>query len=177
MKLLKPYTMPFGYLAGYKHIFVIGPQRSGTRFIAKAISNDTSRAYIDEKIFLVDSLHTFQTVLWKFASRKIVIQCPGMTRWIHDLVRDIDAVVFAWRDLDDVIESQRKHWAKDYVESLKYGQKFGSAKLKQHYWEWQQERIANAFTIRYPEDVLTHPLYVPKEHREGWEYNQTEPGL
>lgn len=38
----------FEHLKAYKRIVVSGPQRSGTRIVAKAVAQDTNKSFIDE---------------------------------------------------------------------------------------------------------------------------------
>lgn len=171
--------MRFDDLEDFRRIFVVGPQRSGTRYIAKCICRDTGvHLYVDEKEFMVDSLHMFQRLLWDVPF-KMVVQCPGVTAWIHALVEHDDMVVFCWRDLPDILHSQKLAWptrSYDRIEALKYGRSGDSAKIKQHYWAtYQEARIGNSMVVQFPEDVNDRDDYVPKAARVGWAVDQTEP--
>jgi len=170
--------MDFSGFSEFRHVFVVGPQRSGTRYIAKCIVSDTGEhLYIDEEEFNVDCLHMFQRILWD-EPFKMVIQCPGITPWVHALATDEDAVVFCMRDIAAVRRSQARAWkdrSYDRVEALKYGREEDSAKVKQHYWKFNQSRrIKNSFTVRFPEDVEDRKDFVPAEQRVDWLHDQTE---
>jgi len=171
--------MDFSGFSEFRHVFVTGPQRSGTRYIARCIAADTNvHLYVDEEVFHVDCLHMVQRLLWDMPT-KMVIQCPGLSPWVHALAEDQDAVVFCMRDIAEVRRSQKRAWKSrnyDRVEALKYGREEDSAKVKQHYWEFnQRRRIKNNFTIRFPEDVESRKDFVPAEQRIDWMNNQTEP--
>lgn len=164
----------FEHLSELRYIYVIGPQRSGTRCIAHMIASDTGHEYIDEKEYAVDSLHALQRILNERKGAGTVVHGPGISAWAHALAEDIDGVVFCWRSLKHILRSQGRWWNErnDFLEAIKYGRTGGSAKMKQHYWETiQSSRVRNSFTVRYPEDVEHHPLFVKEELRVGWNFD------
>jgi len=165
----------FSLMGEFHRIWVVGPQRSGTRVVAKMIAHDTYRDYVDETRFMVDSLHQLQNILTNKGPEKIVVHGPGITRWVHVLAGLSDAVVFCWRDLEDVIKSQERWWTKDRVESIKYHRTAGSAEAKQEYWKTKQKALSpNPTTLRFPEDIEDHPMYISKDRRGFFAWDQTE---
>jgi hypothetical protein len=164
----------FSHMGEFHRIWVIGPQRSGTRIVAKMIAHDTFRDYVDETRFMVDSLHQLQNILAHKGPKKIVIHGPGISRWAHVLAGPSDSVVFCWRDLADVIKSQERWWTKDRIESIKYHRTHNSAEAKHEYWKTVQRSLSpNPVTLRYPEDIEDHPMYVPKNKRFSFAWDQT----
>jgi hypothetical protein len=162
----------FKELKKYGNIWVVGPQRSGTRIGARMIATDTRFYYVDEQAYSIDSLSKLFAYCRATPQRK-VIQGPAITRWIHHLAAPADAVVFMMRDLDDIHASERRiNWQYDKVEAIKYGLTEGSAEEKQRFWQsFQRHQIANAYVVEY-ESLSGHPLWMPKDQRGDFEWNQ-----
>jgi len=164
----------FAELKRHNRIFVVGPQRSGTRIAMLMIANDTGHAPIDERVFACDCLSRFYEVVRATHGGQAVIQAPGMTRWIHKFVEPADAVVFMQRDLAAIHASeQRIDWEYEYVEAVKYGagDMTSSAEKKIAFWRsYQMHNIANSYTVKY-DTLAEHPLWVAD--RAGFEWNQT----
>ena len=162
----------FKNLKKHGRIFVVGPQRSGTRIVTKMIGNDTGHRVVYEREVLIDSLSKLHAFL-KIEKEPLVIHAPGFTRWAHLIATDDDLVVFVWRPLGDIWKSEsRIGWEYDTAEAMKYERLSGSAELKQQYWTYQKTKIKNHMTVEY--DLLSeHKMWVPKEKREGWDYLRT----
>ena len=167
--------MKFDNFAMFSRIFVVGPQRSGTRIAAKMIAHDTGHEFIDERDFEIDSLTRLYELLMR-KQEKIVVQAPGITRWIQDIVTEDDLAVFCNRSLQEIFASQKRvNWHYDWVESIKYGQPANSAAIKKRWWpERQAPMIPHRIEVRYPQDLLDHPLWVDPEARKSWTAIQTE---
>lgn len=162
----------FSELRRFPRVWVVGPQRSGTRIAAKMIAHDTGLEFVDETDFAVDSLsHLHAHVLPR---PMVVIQGPGITRWIHHLAEKRDAVVFMFRPLEQIHASEKRiGWGHDRIEALKYGVSSGSAEEKIRFWNsYQRHQIQNGITFPYGQ-LSHHPLWVPKEKRGGFAWNQT----
>jgi hypothetical protein len=162
----------FEYLKAYNRIIVTGPQRSGTRICAKMIAYDTGMAYIDEAEIAVDSTHRMAQILF---NQGIVLQAPGMCHCVHYFGKNENLlVVMVFRDINDIIRSQERiDWKYEAIERIKYGGKLGPiAKLKYEFWEKQKPLIHHWVEVEY-ESLKEHPLWVPKEKREGFGDTQT----
>lgn len=162
----------FENLRDYNRIVVTGPQRSGTRICAKMIAQDTGKIYVDESEIAVDSLHRTIQVLF---NRGIVLQAPGMCHAVHSFGNnDGLLIVLMRRNIADIIKSQERiNWTYEAAELLKYGGKSGPiAKLKYEFWEQQKPFINNWLEVDYT-SLAIHPLWVPKEKREGFGDTQT----
>ena len=167
----------FHELKRHDRIFVVGPQRSGTRIAATMIAYDTGHAMIDERVFACDCLSRFYEIVRESHGGQVVIQAPGMTRWIHKFAEGTDAVVFMMRDLAAIRASEKRiGWEYEYVEAVKYGadDMIPSAEKKQSFWRaYQSHNIRNAYTIAY-NTLVAHPLWVHNRRRSDFAWDQTE---
>ena len=87
---------------GYKRVFIICPQRSGTTFTSKAIASTLGFKFLDEEDFGVVDFEKFKSL---FELEGIVVQAPDMTSRIHTLVGTDDLVVFMTRKWSDIVKS------------------------------------------------------------------------
>lgn len=166
----------FSELLDFDRIWVVGPQRSGTRAATQMIAADCGHRMLDEQDFSVDSISHLYARLALHKDAGLCIQAPGLTRWVHHLAGPEDAVVFMWRADEDIHASeQRINWQYDQAEAIKYGATKGSAELKKRFWAYQQTRLAHPFTLDY-ELLSQHRLWVPKAERARFLWNQTTPG-
>lgn len=163
----------FAELKRHSRIWVVGPQRAGTRIATKMIAHDTGHSMIDEVEFRIDSLSHLHVTL-REKGQFCVIQGPGITRWIHRLAKDADAVVFMFRPFPEIHASENRiSWAYDYIEAMKYGAESGSAELKTEFWNrYQRHQLETAITFPYGQ-LEKHPLWIPKEKRGTFKWNQT----
>lgn len=164
----------FSELKRHPVIWVVGPQRSGTRIASKMIAHDTGHERVDEVQFYVDSLSFLARLLREKSDRGIVIHGPAITRWIHRIATDRDAVVFMFRPTHQIHASEKRiSWAYDHVEALKYGKTSGSAEAKIQLWNaFQRHQIQNAITFPY-DQLRNHPFWIPKKQRDSFGWNQT----
>jgi hypothetical protein len=162
----------FEYLTPFKKIVVTGPQRSGTTIVARAISHDLARDYVDEVEFIAtDYLRWLQLM---DRQRSFVVQAPGMCRFVHEVgIRPEVAVVLCRRDVADIVASQERiGWQHEAFELNRYGLTLadgkGIADIKYEFWDtYQWEFIRNRFEVDY-ESLVEHPLWVPKERRANF---------
>lgn len=162
-------------------IFVTGPQRSGTTICARMIAHDAGYRYVDEEDFSVHEMRALERVISNRRGQRLVIQCPALARWIHELGAErSSAVVWMVRDTIDVIHSQmRIGWAKEQDEKAKYADaeitlpnNVPVSLLKWYYWtNYQRYRCANPFEVEF-EKLASHPLWVPKDGRASFEARQ-----
>lgn len=164
----------FEFLEKYDRVLVTGPQRSGTRVCAQMIAQDTGFAYVDEQEFGIGYLASFAEIAGR---DRVVIQCPGLCRYIHEFGGDGTAVVLMRRNVRDIVASQRRiGWESEPEELALYGHSHETqAEAKYAFWdEFQERRIVHAFEIDF-ECLSEHPLWVPKRHRRDFEWQDTIP--
>lgn len=167
-------------LADFDKVLVSGPQRSGTRITTKIISEDLNYHYIDEENIHIQSVARINFFIDKF--KKFVLQCPALSCEIESFSRKDVAIVFVVRDVDDILESQKRviHQSvgPDSEQSLWYKAKFGvdneipSPIAKYKVWRFQKKNIINPFELDY-NSLSDHELFVPKEKRKNFKWNQT----
>lgn len=165
---------------GFTTIVVTGPQRSGTTFMAYAISYDIGWPYADEAVFNIDDRKKFNDLLL-FRERNIVVQAPGMMRWIDEygLYKDILFIVMI-RAVEDIVKSEvKRRWGFRAYEIKKYLDLGATldipiSKTKYEYFEKNQRQYfkGNLLLVKYPEDVRDHPLFVPDKERVDWTIKQ-----
>lgn len=170
----------YEWMRDFHRIYVTGPQRSGTTICARIIAHDTGYRYVDEEEF---GVHEYADLirLVQETDESLVVQCPGISRWIHagELGGDPrSAVVWMLRPLHEIVASQQRiGWAKEADERAKYddvnlsslpGPEEPVAKLKYAFWrQFQLARIAHPHEIGYY-GLSWHPLWVPKGQRHGF---------
>ena len=165
----------FEPLKSYRSILVTGPQRSGTRIIAKCIAHDTGYKYIDESYLGMFSGSVIRThnIL---EGDGIIVQGPGVCHGCDEM-EDLGntLIVMCMRNIDDIIKSQgRINWRCEKSELGKYGLRHWegpACAVKYDEWETQKQGIEHWLQVEY-ESMAIHPLWV--DDREGWEWNQTE---
>lgn len=156
------YSKVIKKLENSNRIIVTGPQRSGTRIIAKCIAEDLDYEYIDELDFNISDKKKFYNMLEK---DNIVVQCPALSH-ICDRVNAV--VVFCNRDLSEIKRSQKRIDWDDNKELRKYGLKSGNInEIKYTVWEKWQRRLCkqDTFNIDY-KSLKGHKLWRSKDERE-----------
>ena len=166
----------FEDFARYRAVLVTGPQRSGTTIAAKMIAADAGLRYVDESEWGVQDRAAWRR--WVQDTRGAVMQCPSMSRYVHEFGHwDNVAVVWMRRSLKEIAASEKRvGWGGSdrAYELARYGVKEGNiAKLKYRYWrEVQREKIVNAYEVKYA-SLEGHPLWVDAADRVGFEVKQT----
>ncbi len=162
----------FEWLKKYKKVIVTGPHRSGTRICARMISYDLGYPYIDEEDIYIDSLYTFSHYL--FSKTPFVIQCPALSKYIHNFSSNSCAVIFMKREKKDIIASQERiGWSWEWLERLRYGETKGAiSDIKYNYInKIQNGNMNNLFEVEY-NSLFKHPLWVKKKQREHFKADQ-----
>lgn len=164
-------------------VLVTGPQRSGTRIVAKAIAKDSGLTYCDETVFNVYDEEKFFGLA--YAGGRLVIQCPSMSHLVHEIreiaLRDDMAVVMVLRDVGEIRASEKRiDWPEGArkKEEAHYNELWVEPghiadRKYQFWWETQKARIKNAFEFRYA-NLASHPLWVRSSERKSFAWNQTE---
>lgn len=159
----------------FSKILVTGPQRSGTRIVAKMIAHDNGIRYISEQKINIRSglkVHKFLC-----QDERFVIQCPGLCHCIENFADEDVLIVIVVRKVEDIIASQNRiNWTKRFqVKELRqYGLTSGIiSEVRYKHWQQQKKQIVNWIEIIY-EDLQNHTLFIPKKERKKFKWNQTE---
>ena len=161
----------FDRLTAYDTIVVTGPQRSGTHICAEMIAHDTGYDYVDDSEFGTFNRAKFR---WMCKQKGKVIHAPGMSRWIHE----IPGIFIVWmvRSEKDILASEKRiKWNGLHRECENYGVLTQNiAQVKYQYWKRYQKPIVQyrMIEVRY-EDLKEHPLWIPKERRKDFKWDQT----
>ena len=165
------------YLSHFGKILVSGPQRSGTRLMSKILAHDFGYIYVDEEDLGIDSVARMrQSLALPF---KMVFQCPALCYCIETFSAPDIAIVYMERSTEDIIASEKRIGWNDNTEREHYNAGDVDMPIAEIKWLWwekiQREMIHNPFTIVYGY-LSQHPLWIPKEERVNFKWNQTERG-
>jgi len=161
----------FEHLKEYDKILVSGPQRSGTRICAKMIANDLAYEYVDEDDFKISNLGRLKKVMEK---SKIVVHCPAVSRWLHELVANDVLIIFMRRDIEDIIASQERIGWNDSFQLRFYNTDEGIiSKVKYGFWEAVQKPLIKHWLEVEYKSLTEHPLWIPKDRRKNFKPRQT----
>lgn len=170
-----------------KKIIVTGPQRSGTRIASKIIAADLGIKYIDEWSF---SCYDFPRMLDLISDKEeLVMQAPSMSMFIHKLPKEEYTIIFMFRNIDDINDSQaRIKWSYANVENGAYLGRFmcsekinwnnSNCEIKYEVLDKIQRaqiRSDYLFDLEY-ESLKDHPLWLNKDNRSGLHAFQTKHG-
>ena len=158
----------------FSKILVTGPQRSGTRIVAKMIAHDNGIRYISEQQVSIKSVRRANEFLK--LDEPLVIQCPGLCHCIEEFTSPDVLIIIVVRSIEDIKASQKRiRWNRFQATELRrYGKTSGViSEIKYKHWKLQRTKIVNWIEIRY-EDLKDHPMFVPKEKRKNFKWNQTE---
>lgn len=144
-------------------IFVVGPQRSGTRIASHIIAHESGRTFVDE---LEYNLHI---------PLNSVVQAPFLLKAVVELSFIFPTAQFAfmYRNKDDIIKSmERIEWCKDYTDHPSFYSTYVD-----HTYNFidllKKELPDNRwFDIHY-ESLKVHPLFV--EDRSNFTVKQHLP--
>lgn len=177
----KVYVM-FEYLSKYQTILVTGPQRSGTTICAKMIAHDTGHEFVSEESIAINNSRVLENLLYftNKAKQNLVIQCPGLCRYIHKFSSENTLIVMVYRSIEAIIKSQmRIRWDGELRELAHYKYQIDDinykpiAQVKYDFWKSdQQALVANSKKVIY-ESLDTHPLWILQEDRIDFKPRQT----
>lgn len=163
----------FDNIKDFKRIVISGPQRSGTRIIAKAIAMDTEKTYIDEKEI---NFHDFRLLEWYLHKDNVVIQCPGLCHKLHEISTNLTLILLVRRPVEEIIASENRIGWPDISrnqELSKYGYSTGIiSRIKYEFWDTYQKSLLGdkAGEFNY-NDIKKHPLFI--EDRKIFKWDQT----
>ena len=132
-------------------IFVVGPQRAGSRLTAHIIARQTGRTFVDETEFNFEDEHLNN-----------VIQAPFLLKAVIELsfIYPTAQFIFMYRNKQDIIKSmERIEWYKDYIDDpdfystyIEHCYKYiEQLKKELHKYRW--------FDVKY-ESLVNDPLFV-----------------
>ena len=157
----------FEHLAQHSVILVTGPQRSGSRLCAQIIASDTGHAYVDE-----GDMGVWNPAMLRTASEKhnVVIHCPAMLQEACEISHAL--VVCMFRDLSDIIKSEKRiNWNSDF-EKKKYQPDSEIPVSQQKYEYWHKHKPENHMEIVY-DRLSSHTMWTEPKYRKLFLYNQT----
>lgn len=167
----------------FERIIVSGPQRSGTTFAAQAIVGDLNYTYVDEMAVGVSDFGKAQALLK--SGRRVVLQAPGLSHYLHHFRIEGLLVVFMIRPTHDIVASQERiGWAdgfNDFCEYHHFNAMFPGfdmnqpiSSLKYRAWPVQRAQIEHWLELDY-ESMHTHRSWVPPDKRRHFSAKQTAP--
>lgn len=171
-------TEPF---MDFEKIVVVGPQRSGTRFTAYAISHDLGYDFLDQTQIGLTNFGMMKTQLDKH--ERCVIQGTGCTCKIHELGREDVLVVWVRRNTADILASQKRiQWGESCERGRipkPYQDSEPLCEGRYRYWtEVQKAQVPHWIEIDY-ESLRKHPLFIDRNTRwgqrggKGFNWNQS----
>lgn len=163
----------FESLEEFDNIVISGPQRSGTRIVAKVIAHDTGKTYIDEKDI---NYHDFRLLEYYIKQGNFVIQCPGLCRILHHIKDKSTLIIMVRRPINEIINSENCHWDEGSrkIELFKYAHSEGIiSRIKYAFWGKIQKPILleRGREIKY-HNLEKHKLFI--KDRKNFKWDQTQ---
>ena len=160
-------------------LIVTGCQRSGTAFVARALSQDYNIEVLGHRDFMPDEegFKVLETLIVNDVS-DFIIQMPTALQCFVELYHLLPNVHFigVLRDTEDIIESMKRirwridavyHWP-DYM--------YDHICMMKGNWELLKQILPNtAWTEVNYTDFEEHSLFIPKEQRKEFHCNQWSP--
>lgn len=167
-----------------KKILITGPQRAGTRFASKVIANDLNIEHIDELDYEIGNLDLFLNLIKNKTS--FSVQAPALTFYLDKIPDDI-IVIFMYRDINDIITSQKRiKWYHDKTYKKIYKKVFGEllsninmdkpiSDIKYQVWEKIQKPTTKKINYDLDYDSLSsHEMWIDKSKRKKFKASQTK---
>jgi hypothetical protein len=148
------------------------------------IENDTGHTYIDEARFNVSDVQKARKVINNYYSQdiKCVVQAPGLFRWVNEIEIDYYSclVVVMKRKAIELVQSYKSNpnvvtgMLEIWPEAIPFANRERAlAHIPYTYWkEKTMPKIRHWDTVVYSDDLVDHPMWVPREEREGWNARQ-----
>ena len=163
----------FESLKQFTNIVISGPQRSGTRIVAKIVAADTEKLYIDEKDI---NFHDIRLLQYYLKQGNVVIQCPCLCHLLHYILDESTLIVVVRRSTNEIITSEYRSWSEQSrkIELHKYGYSEGViSRIKYDFWDKVQKpslgdrgRDINFYNLK------DHKLFI--NDRKNFRWDQTE---
>ena len=158
-------TFSIGAISSDNCYFVTGPQRSGSTFLAHAISFDLGIQHIDEVDFQTFDYAQFREVAAR--SRCWVAQAPALFQHLADVQKDFPSVipVVCRRSVEDITASQRRiNWGareegfeRRHLAIPETDQR-PIAEIKYEMWDANKHGYKHFVDVNYDE-LREHPLF------------------
>jgi hypothetical protein len=166
-------TFSIGAISSDNCYFVTGPQRSGSTFLAHAISFDLGIQHIDEVDFQTFDYEQFREVAAR--SRCWVAQAPALFQHLADVQKDFPSVipVVCRRSVEDITASQRRiNWGareegfeRHHLAIPKSDQR-PIAEIKYEMWDANKYGYKHFIDVNYDE-LRKHPLFAQERSNFG----------
>lgn len=166
----------FEFLRPYRHILVVGPQRSGTTITAQIIAHDLEKTFVDERQVKGDAGQ--QVEMLRGREDSCVVQCPAWTYTCHTLGGSEIAVVLVRRPIEEIVASQERiHWTErcQPQELARYGLDSGViSEVKYRVWDERQKAVLapHGHEVEY-HSLAGHSLWIPAPERLNFMAKQT----
>lgn len=169
----------------YDYIIISGPQRSGTTYVAKELAIELKYRHVDE---FEHGISRFNRMLEYVKEESKVIQAPGLSHKLHQIINKNTLVVFMMRNNLDISRSEdRINWHKNYskVEFNSYRLQFPEkvdridsfercAPMKKWVWRRHQRHRMKVPFLQLPFDFIKESKgYVKKKDRINFSPKQT----
>ena len=166
----------FKLLETFDRIAVVGPQRSGTKIVANIICAELGYEFV-----LHYKMPPNKGGRNKFLNNNnIVLHSPSFFLQTRHLIDTNSAVIFVWRNLEDIQKSIEKYDARRRIKDYDglYGiPGKGQAEYKQTKWINMCSKLEKTdfiFNVKY-EDLEGHSLWIGEEHRKAFsDINQVD---
>jgi hypothetical protein len=156
-------------------LFITGPQRSGTTFVANCLALSFGIKFIDEAEFDAHFYGKFKYIAKQYEDW--VVHGPALFHNVFDVINDFPDVTFVVvrRKLDDILASQtRISWGetgeRNHMNLPPWDDR-PIAEIKYSTWDNWKKLLPSWVEYRY-EDFEVHPMWVPKERREKFHSKQ-----
>lgn len=158
-------TFSIGAIKSDNCYFVTGPQRSGSTFLAHAISFDLGIQHIDEVDFQTFDYAQFREVAAR--SRCWVAQAPALFHHLTDVQKDFPSVipVVCRRTVEDITASQRRiNWGareegfERHHLAIPNSDQRPIAEIKYEMWDNNKSGYRHFIDVNYDE-LRKHPLF------------------
>ena len=158
-------TFSIGAISSRNCYFVTGPQRSGSTFLAHAISFDLGIQHIDEVDFQTFDYAQFREVAAR--SGCWVAQAPALFHHLTDVQKDFPSVipVVCRRSVEDITASQRRiNWGareegfERYHLAIPETDQRPIAEIKYEMWDANKYGYKHFIDVNYDE-LREHPLF------------------
>ena len=158
-------TFSIGAISSDNCYFVTGPQRSGSTFLAHAISFDLGIQHIDEVDFQTFDYEQFREVAAR--SRHWVAQAPALFHHLTDMQKDFPSVipVVCRRRVEDITKSQQRvNWGareegfERHNLAIPYSDQRSIAEIKYEMWDKNKSGYQHFIDVNYDE-LRAHPMF------------------
>lgn len=156
-------------------LFITGPQRSGTTFIANCLAHSFNIHFIDESEFDAHFYGKFKYLAKQHENW--VVHGPALFHNVFDVINDFPDVTFVVvrRKIEDILASQSRISWTDYQERVNMNVPEWDSRpiseIKYSAWDNWKNILPSWVEYQY-DDFEVHPFFVPKERRQNFHSKQ-----